>query len=571
MSAEQAAPADQDQQAESGSGRDAARPIVSLEDFHGVDFLAPAMAVDKADWHALSDAYGAAARSAESAGQTREVHVYGLLAAICGFHFKVEDRAGVFGPAFVFGNRRGAIPDDFRGEQTQVLEAILPKVTHPALRARLADMVWTNQRSSVGAAAIAIDAYCEILDGLASGHFKRRMDIGPRTSFEEIDLVHRALQIGRQIDRKGPIRANVKNHTQRLYDQARNGVECIPFERMARLYLLYRLADQGVIASDAEAVAAAAAVQPKVYRLALKAVWTLAAEAHAAAKNPQASRTAQLQAVEQTLAMRDEIGTPGAAAHWIRTAIHELRHVSDTGAKREQLRQELLLAQERALDDFKVVSSPIDVGDIQERIEATFRKLSLSSGLLHFAAFTGSQPVDKLRKDAIEQIKSFPLSGLSNSIHTDADGKYVAEAPGTSLGQSDPSEEAIKNAIANGQNLWRQYLVAAYIEPARATIGSLYSVTERHLHGLALMSPFIPDTHAYTYALGFARFFQGDLVSACHLLVPQLEHSIRYVLRSANLRFLENHAGHAAGGSPAFSPAGKLPQASSKGYSRRTS
>ena len=117
---------------------------------------------------------------------------------------------------------------------------------------------------------------------------------------------------------------------------------------MARLYLLYRLADQGVIASDAEAVAAAAAVQPKVYRLALKAVWTLAAEAHAAAKNPQASRTAQLQAVEQTLAMRDEIGTPGAAAHWIRTAIHELRHVSDTGAKREQLRQELLLAQERA-------------------------------------------------------------------------------------------------------------------------------------------------------------------------------------------------------------------------------
>jgi hypothetical protein len=47
------------------------------------------------------------------------------------------------------------------------------------------------------------------------------------------------------------------------------------------------------------------------------------------------------------------------------------------------------------------------------------------------------------------------------------------------------------------------------------------------------MSPFVPSSHAYTYALGFARFMQGDFVSAGHLLVPQLEHSIRYVLRSS--------------------------------------
>jgi hypothetical protein len=49
------------------------------------------------------------------------------------------------------------------------------------------------------------------------------------------------------------------------------------------------------------------------------------------------------------------------------------------------------------------------------------------------------------------------------------------------------------------------------------------------------MSPLVPETHGYTFALGFARFFQGDFVSAGYLLVPQIEPLIRYTLRSAGV------------------------------------
>jgi hypothetical protein len=76
--------------------------------------------------------------------------------------------------------------------------------------------------------------------------------------------------------------------------------------------------------------------------------------------------------------------------------------------------------------------------------------------------------------------------------------------------------------------------VAGYIEPARNTIGSLHQISERQFETIAAMSPLVPDSHAYIYALGFARYMQGDFVSAAHLLVPQFEHSIRCVLRSAN-------------------------------------
>jgi hypothetical protein len=47
------------------------------------------------------------------------------------------------------------------------------------------------------------------------------------------------------------------------------------------------------------------------------------------------------------------------------------------------------------------------------------------------------------------------------------------------------------------------------------------------------MSPFVPAGYEEIYAVGFARFFGGDFISALHILVPQLENSLRYVLKQA--------------------------------------
>ena len=38
------------------------------------------------------------------------------------------------------------IPSDIRGPQADVLESVLRKIRHPAMRARVADVVWTSDR-----------------------------------------------------------------------------------------------------------------------------------------------------------------------------------------------------------------------------------------------------------------------------------------------------------------------------------------------------------------------------------------------------------------------------------------
>src|SRR5690606_21560535 len=42
-----------------------------------------------------------------------------------------------------------------------------------------------------------------------------------------------------------------------------------------------------------------------------------------------------------------------------------------------------------------------------------------------------------------------------------------------------------------------------------------------------------PPGYEDIFALGFAKFFGSDYISALHILVPQLENSLRYVLKQA--------------------------------------
>jgi hypothetical protein len=95
------------------------------------------------------------------------------------------------------------IPSDVRGEQSDVLEAVLPRVEHPALRARIADVVWTNDMRKAGVAKTAIDAYCDCVEGLMDGSLKAAYPVGSRDLVDAQTPAHRALQIASATTKRG--------------------------------------------------------------------------------------------------------------------------------------------------------------------------------------------------------------------------------------------------------------------------------------------------------------------------------------------------------------------------------
>ena len=73
----------------------------------------------------------------------------------------------------------------------------------------------------------------------------------------------------------------------------------------------------------------------------------------------------------------------------------------------------------------------------------------------------------------------------------------------------------------------------AYIEVCRRQIVSEHQPDQRDLQFLVTHNPFIPPGHEVLFLKGISSGFRGELDITAHFLVPQIEESIRHVLKSA--------------------------------------
>ena len=221
-----------------------------------------------------------------------------------------------------------------------------------------------------------------------------------------------------------------------------------------------------------------------------------------------------------------------AAASWLMDAIEALRGVPGTKARRQELEAMLREAQAAISDEMSSISTEIDLTDLADHARRTVSNLTLARALLEFARLDGSPEPDKLRDDPIAYAQEHPLSSIIPvSIH-DHDGKVIAKTSGLAAG-GDQDETAMRHLIMQLEGFRRQICASGTIEAARRLIMYEHPLHMRHFLPLAHMSPLVPAGRDEIYALGFARFFGGDYISAVHVLVPQLENSLRYVLRQA--------------------------------------
>ena len=114
--------------------------------------------------------------------------------------------------------------------------------------------------------------------------------------------------------------------------------------------------------------------------------------------------------------------------------------------------------------------------------------------------------------------------------YSDTDGKTAANSPAAPAFE-EPDEDWYKAAINRVESFRRQIVLAGRFEPARLSISSRFEISERHFGAIVAHSGFVRAEQEPLLALGFARWLQGDQRSAVHLLVPQLEPCLRFLLR----------------------------------------
>lgn len=91
--------------------------------------------------------------------------------------------------------------------------------------------------------------------------------------------------------------------------------------------------------------------------------------------------------------------------------------------------------------------------------------------------------------------------------------------------------EAAKRAEMYKHASYYHHLIASgVVSPAINQILLEHDVSERDFMSIVSDNNFIPPSREGIYACGLYAGIKGDLLVSTHLLIPQIEHSIRYIL-----------------------------------------
>jgi len=504
------------------------RAVLSLEAFIACDFEAPIAGLKCIEPYEIAAAYRKAATDARSKGRDSDAQIFMLLNDICSMCLRPEDRADVWGSRVEGTGWRSALPTDFKGEQSEVFLALLDRIKNPVLRARLADVVWTNSRSETKAAIHAISAYSDSAEGLLAGTFVSGITKHGRASFEASKFAQRGLQIAHATSKKGRLPDNIRNALKNLYACAKSESAFFVFSKVAELGVYYELLDPATVAGDAEAVACSASSES--YPMAVKAVLDLAARLYTQVQNEDGKRRCQIGAVDHLLAMRSHVSSAGAQAHWVMEALQALKHIKGVEDKETELEQELRRLQKASLREMKSIPIDLNIGEDRDAVVKAFEDFDLPAALFNFALLDRARPIEDLRKEALQALKTSPVTSMFSAAHIDGEGRTVKNTPGAD-GQTEPDEDWFRATINMCESLRRLYTVASRIEPARQTITQRFTISEDHLAPIVGCSPLIPQSQQPIVALGIARFLQGDFMSATYLLLPQIEPCLRHILK----------------------------------------
>ena len=502
---------------------------ISLEEFAEADVEAPIRDANSVDCRNLASLYEIASKQHAQSGDEVAASVFGLLAQVNHMHFKPDDGTEPYGPMIVLADgRRSMIPSDQRAGQSAVFAAIAPGLQNPGLKARLSDVAWLNDRKLYAMAHLAINAYCDAVQAVLEGKSELFRNNRSASSHGGADMLCRACRIAKTTGWKDPegtrLKALVSDVTQDSFDRKDHR----GFLNSSEIGLRFRIGEPTAVARNAETLAATGGPDAFTSR----ELWELASRAHQQSGNDTQRDRCLGSAAECLVALAEADGGRGiVAASHLMDAIEALRRIPNTEERRRQLEPRLREAQTSIRDQMGTISTPVDLTELHKDARESVGGLSLSYALAAFAQLATSRTPDELRDEERKLAGENLFASLIPKAMVDDEGKVVSKSPAF-VGDVETDDLALHHSIARNEGFRRQLVASGLIDPARRLIHVEHPLEQRDFIPLVAMSPFVPADRADLFSLAFARFFGGDFISALHILVPQLENSLRYILES---------------------------------------
>lgn len=431
-----------------------------------------------------------------------------------------------------------------------ILRELIATVSDPEMRARIADILWICKRDTDRArptqmARVAVQSYLQSAKTLE--------DVDEYTSCR--DRIQRAAHLAPLTDGKKSTAMGclVAQHIDNLIDRyadveneflTGSAMKVLQKDLKKSLNAIY--SDLPGYASKRAAVAAQKAVfadklqdyhkafyQKLAYRE-IESKW------HKIAGDQEAERMAKLDIAEaevwyaQQAFIGKEPNSYAVAAGRIERAIQAFRKIEDTFGKRQdtseriqELHQLMLDYQQKSMSrmvNIPVDSSQFDDAEMQQRARELVTNKSLRESLYALAfRYNLIKRLDDLQAEAEQDMESYKLRYLIPTALVDEEGKTKAI--------SGNGEDSIEHTMFRIANFYQGWYGLNFISPACKQICSEHDMSLDDLSFIVDENPFIPQGREPLYARGLLAGLQGDPVIAAYLLIPQLENSLRHLLK----------------------------------------
>lgn len=500
--------------------------IITASEFSSVHLENPIDGNDCADVADFEAAYAEASNSEEFDAKTRRV--FGFISAICGFHFKPEDKVEPFANKWAMDGKRSLMGSDLEKPQVDELAAAFSSFRNPGLRARIADLIWVRDKTRSQFARTAIDCYCDLADGLLAGHLTERFERNSATGIGIEKLLRRSAVIASRTGWNKPENDRLRALMLEVLRKSKDSENQIDLVRFGRLASDFSVERTDSLLSDLDQRAATQAEQKKFNEAeSLQQLSILIAKR---SRNEALIRAGSLALV--SILEQKSYASEGAflKTHALQEAINALDGLKDVREIRQRLHDNLTTSQLHMYEEFGQFEHKIDLTDEVERITRHIESLDFF-GLIEALAYSSMPETrEKLLQDARDQAQKFPLSSMFPTSIVDTKGRTVGKVAG-SVDSAD--DERARYQVIQSEGLRMGLAVTASIGPIRQFISDNFVVDLDVMIRICEASPFVPSGLEVNFARGLQAFIAGDDPIASSLLVPNLEAGLRAMVEMA--------------------------------------
>jgi hypothetical protein len=503
---------------------DTAAPTLTIADVQQSDYLALLQPHPDASYTDLETIFRQAMNAASADGKSGAARALRLLAGVCSLRLTPEDKTAVYRRMVDFSDGSGSMHLEHLGaDEIAVLAQLADRIPHPALRGRLADLVWIREkRCGADFARAAVTAYCSLPIrrdawlGERERCWHRALQLALQVRWtEQVETIEQAL-LGAFFASTGAIDHEPLGYLKPLRAERRSGGQAA---RVAA-----ELADLGQRHLDTGRAFCA------------ETFFRAAADWFDWARKPEQRARMEAYAAE-SIGLQGDAGDGAIVRrHWYTKAIAAYRLVNgryhaalDVESKIDALRRKLDKAGHQAIGEMAAI--PLPNIEVTDRVQAAIDHVKGRGSFDAMLAFCGlDSPFVKMAIEAAAE------RNVSQSVFSDIIDVGVLAADGRQVDRRDALDRTGRIA-AEARGIFRQHaatVALAEILPALSQLKFEHAFGLDDFVALAERSPVVPADRATMLGQGLYAGYCGDMVQAIHILMPQFEHLVRQVLKGAD-------------------------------------